>query len=522
MSNQPSERPEGLPSDPSTDSAPARSRRSFVFFGALAGVAALAPRAARAQQPKKRIAVPKGISRDLVPVPSTVPALPEWASLEGRLVRRVTNGASAADVALAQSMTYQDYLETQLHYTEIDDSAVDSIVATRYPLLSQTVDQLLLADAGTLQEQLQEAMVYRAAFSKRQLYQRMVEFWSDHFNILYGKVQQLKAVDDRDVIRAYALDKFPNLLRASAHSPAMLGYLDQNQSTAGAPNQNYAREIMELHTLGVNGGYTQTDVAELSRVLTGWTYTGHGVFSFNPGIHDWGSKTVLGVTIPASSPSAGAAGINEGEQMLNVLANHPSTAQFIATRMLQWLLTPAPTTQQISAIASVYRATGGDIKLMARAILNDAWVAQAPAKYKRPFHFMVSTLRCADPTVTSLTSLNQSQGVALGQPLFQWITPDGYPDTVEYWSGNIMTRWSYGSTFASQNSAATIQLSTAPYLAGTADAAVDLMGANFFAGEMSSTTRAALLGYLKGGTFNDARVRETIALAFSASGFQWY
>ena len=178
----------------------------------------------------------------------------------------------------------------------------------------------------------------------------------------------------RDVIRKHALGKFPDMLKASAHSPSMLAYLDQTQSRNTAPNQNYAREIMELHTLGVDGGYTQDDVAELSRVLTGWTIQGRGNFVFNPAIHDWTAKTLLGVTIPAGSPSLGQAGINEGEQMLDLLVNHPSTARFISTKMLMWLLTPTPTETQISAIASVYKATGGDIKSMIRAILNDAWL----------------------------------------------------------------------------------------------------------------------------------------------------
>jgi len=132
------------------------------------------------------------------------------------------------------------------------------------------------------------------------------------------------------------LGKFPDMLKASAHSASMLAYLDQTQSRNTAPNQNYAREIMELHTLGVDGGYTQTDVAELSRVLTGWTIQGRGNFTFNANIHDWNAKMVLGVTIPAGAPSQGQAGINEGEQMLDVLVNHPNTARYIATKMLMW------------------------------------------------------------------------------------------------------------------------------------------------------------------------------------------
>ena len=390
-----------------------------------------------------------------------------------------------------------------------------------WPLLSQTPAQLASASASTVQEQLQEATIYRAAFSSRQLYQRMVEFWSDHFNIYVGKVGYLKAVDDRDVIRANALGTFPDLLFASAHSPAMLAFLDQSSSRVGAPNQNYAREVMELHTLGVNGGYTQTDVAELSRVLTGWTISGAGTFEFNPALHDWGAKTVLGVTIPASSPAAGAAGVQEGETIIAMLANHPSTRQFIATKLLKWLLTPEPSAEQVDAIADVYAATGGDIKLMVRAILNEGWVATAPAKFKRPFHFLVSTLRAANPSVASVTSLN-GQLNFLGQELFFWQTPDGYPDTVDYWSGNIVPRWEFANTLANFKTATTVNLSTTPYLAGTTDAAIGLIQANFFGGELPVVTRVSLLTYLNGGTFNDTRVRETIGLALGAAEFQWY
>src|SRR5262249_1660002 len=158
-----------------------------------------------------------------------------------------------------------------------------------------------------------------------------------------------------------------------------------------APNQNYAREVMELHTLSVNGPYTQTDVAELSRVLTGWTTTGRGAFVFNPAIHDWGSKTVLGVTIPAGSPALGQDGIKEGEIVLHYLASHPSTATFIASKLLRWFVTPSPTDAQIGAIASVFRATGGDIKAVVRAVLNDVWLPASPMKFKRPFHYLVSS-----------------------------------------------------------------------------------------------------------------------------------
>jgi hypothetical protein len=204
-----------------------------------------------------------------------------------------------------------------------------------------------------------------------------------------------------------------------------------------------------------------------------------------------------------------------------MLANHPSTRQFISTKLLQWLLTPEPTTEQVNAIADVFEATGGDIALMVRAVLNDQWVASAPAKFKRPFHYVVSALRATNPAVASVTPMN-SQLSVVGQPLFEWQTPDGYPDTVEYWSGNIVPRWAFGNTLAGLKTAATINLSTAPYLTGTQSAAIDRIQSDFFGGELPVATRTELLTYLQGGTFNDTRVRETIGLALGAAEFQWY
>jgi uncharacterized protein (DUF1800 family) len=450
---------------------------------------------------------------------SPVAAPSYWADLRLRLLRRASFGLTQEDVGEVRRLGYQQWLNTQINYTEIDDSAVESVVASRYPLLSLPAAQLATANQGTLQSQLQEATIYRAAFSKRQLYERMVEFWSDHFNISIAKVGYLKAVDDRDVIRKHALGRFSDLLKASAHSPAMLAYLDQNTSRVGAPNQNYARELMELHTLGVDGGYTQQDVAELSRVLTGWTFTGAGDFNFNANRHDFTQKTVLGVTIPAAPTSTGSAAINEGEQMLDVLINHKSTATFIATKLLKWLLTPEPSSAQIRAVASVFRATKGDIRLTVRAVLNDAWISAAPLKFKRPFHYLVSALRATQPTVTSLATMNNQVRV-LGQQLFFFETPDGYPDSLEYWSGNMPPRWTFANTLAGLASQTVV--ATAPYLATSTVAAVDKIQSDFFADELPLSTRSALLAYLNGGTFNATRVRETIALALSASEFQWY
>ena len=489
----------------SSETDPAvRSRRAFLFGDGES------PKGGPQPRPRFRTAA----------VTEVAPAPAAWKDPVARLLRRATMGLTADDLAAAKQTGYSAWLDRQLKPARVADDAVTQALATRYPLLALPAEQLATANGNTVVQQLQQATVFRAAFSRRQLFERMVEFWSDHFNISVNKVGYLKVVDDRDVIRKYALGRFGDLLRASAKSPAMLAYLDQTQSRSGRPNQNYAREVMELHTLGVDGGYTQTDVAELSRVLTGWTIQGRGNFYFDPNGHDWGSKTVLGLTIPAGSPSLGQKGIEEGERILDLLVNHPSTARFIAAKMLRWLLTAEPTDSQVRTIAGVYRATGGDISAMVRAILNDAWVTASPAKFKRPFHYIVSATRVLGPTVTATDPLYNQINV-IGQPLFVYETPDGYPDRTEYWSGNIVPRWNAAMSLANLRTAA-VTVDAAPYLTGGAAGALDAIAQRIFGGEISPSTRTALQSYLAAGAVNETRVRETIGLALAAADFQWY
>ena len=280
------------------------SRRSFVFFGALAA-GALIPNAARAQgraRQRKPIEQKPSDQFQTVPQYESATAFQEWDPAGvSRLVRRVTYSATPADFARATQLGWQGYLNEQLNYSRINDDAVEATIAQKWPLMSASTDALFASDTGEMQAALRESTLYRSAFSRRQLYQRMVEFWTDHFNQAIDKVQFTLYADQRDVIRKHAMGRFPDLLKASAHSASMMEYLDQNTNRSGQPNQNYAREIMELHTLGVDGGYTQDDVAELSRVLTGWNVEGKGQFVFNPTIHDKGTKTVLGQTIAGIS-----------------------------------------------------------------------------------------------------------------------------------------------------------------------------------------------------------------------------
>lgn len=501
-------------------------RRTALKAGALAIAGLLVPGLAGAQGVRRRpppSQPPHPFGTDVsIDLDSIDPAA-AWTSPELRLVRRITMGLNDAEAQRARQMGYNAYLEYHLAADSIDDSAVTQYVATTYPYTTQNGDALYNIELGPLQTQLTNATIYRSAFSARQLKERLVEFWSDHFNIDIQKVRYLKLMDDRDVVRQYAMTTFPQLLRASAHSPAMLAYLDQNISRRGSPNENYAREIMELHTLGVNGGYTQTDVSELARVLTGWTIAGRGNFTFDPNIHDYAAKTVLGINIPATTQaSVGAAALNEGETIINLLVGHLSTALFVSRKMLRYFLRYDPTDEQVTQVASVYLTTGGDIKSMLRAVLSRQNVMSAPAKFKRPYHYVVSAVRALAPTVANVSSLAGQISVA-GQAPFTFDTPDGYPDSAEYWSGNILPRWNYASFIANANSTTTVRFDVTPFMAVPTPAGiVSAIDRACFGGEMMQRLRDELTAYVSVNPTSTTRVRETIGLALSSSTFQYF
>lgn len=508
-------------------SHPARDRRTALKAGAVAIAGLLAPAMARAQGVRRKGPpsitgrTPSNSNRrvDITPIDPTA----AWVSPQLRLARRITMGLTEAEAQLARSMSYSQYLEYHLAADAIDDTAVDQFVATNYPYTALGPAALINLDGGQVQTQMTNATIYRGAFSARQLKERLVEFWSDHFNIDVNKVGYLKLVDDRDVIRQYAMTTFPQLLRASAHSPAMMVYLDQTLSRRGAPNQNYAREIMELHTLGVNGGYTQDDVAELSRVLTGWGITGTGTFNFDPNRHDYGAKSLLGVTIPATTQAAvGANAINEGESIISLLVSSPATATFVSTKMLRYFLRYDPSDAQIASLANVYLSTGGDIKAMVRNALSQQNLMAAPAKFKRPFHLVLSAIRALKATVANVSTVN-GQINTVGQPLFVYDTPDGYPDRAEFWAGNILPRWNYASFIANANSATTVQFNVAPFMTTpTATAIVAAIDRACFGSEMTSQLRDELITYVAVSPTSTTRVREAVSLALSSSTFQYF
>jgi uncharacterized protein (DUF1800 family) len=491
-----------------------KSRRDVLKIGAvLAGATLLPARKAKAQRiVRPRPKIFSGFN-------SNAPN-PGGEALT-RLVRRTTNGITDEDVQRAKQLGFTRYLEEQLNYTKIDDGAVTQYVTTNYPTIALAHTQLYNMDQNVVFNELVRSTFYRAAYSKRQLYERMVEFWSDHFNINWEKVQYLQTVDQREVIRKHALGKFPDMLRASAHSVAMLAYLDNTLSRVGRVNQNYAREICELHTLGVDGGYTQQDVEEATRILTGWTLRNRGEFYFDPNGHDFNAKTFMGRSFPAQDRSVGVAAIAEGEQLLTFLVTHPSTAKFIATKMTRWMLQYDPPAAVVDAVAAEYTRTGGDIKAMLRKILTPANLMAAPAKFKRPNHLILSTVRSLKPNLTNLARLSSNYALYLGMPYFLWDDPDGYPDRIDFWAGTILLRWNYANYIATNNNDARVDIARFRTV-DTADGICTSLSTHLFGGEMPATLRQQLTTFLSAAALTDARVRDAIALAVSSSAFMYY
>lgn len=451
-----------------------------------------------------------------------------WISPEGRLVRRITYGTTPAELQLAQSLGFNGYLNYQLSYNQIDDSATENLIGQNFPLVNKPVDELQTIGSRSLTD-LRAALIIRAVRSRRQLFQRMTEFWMDHFHIatadkIYNDAG-LMVADHRDVARANALGNFPAMLRASAHSAAMLAYLDNDSNRTPNPNQNYARELMELHTLGVDGGYSQQDVAEVARCFTGWNFyrynagTNYGKFRYIPTDHDNGEKIVLGQRIPAGG------GQQDGETVLDILAAHPGTARFVSKKMIRWLLDYSPADSLIDSVAQVYLSTGGDITAMVRAILTQDQLTAAPAKLKRPFHTFASILRSTqanprDPIYWTYWS--GYDAYLVGHRLFEWPTPDGYPDRISFWTGALLGIWNWSNGLIMSNPVS-VGIDTGRYLqAGSAQAVADLIDRDFLGGEMPSDDKADLVSALLPDPPNDTRIHEALVLAVGSPNFAWY
>jgi uncharacterized protein (DUF1800 family) len=468
---------------------------------------------------------------------SAVPAKPDDKTIL-HVLNRIGYGARPGDVERVRQVGLAAYIDQQLHPGRVADAGMAERLA-RFQTLNKSSQQLAdeyfvpalqvrqqvkknAGDEATMMPkpdapadgkpvrtpeqmeaarrsrevlaELTEQKLLRAAYSERQLDEVMTDFWFNHFNVFAGKgaTQQYLTEYERDVIRPHALGKFRDLLGATAHSPAMLFYLDNWQSAdpdaqdaraqarpgAGffgrpgrnprigarfpmpaprpmpqnpnAPrqkrglNENYGRELMELHTLGVDGGYTQEDVINVARAFTGWTIMAPrqgGAFRFEPRIHDAREKIVLGHKIKAGG------GKSDGEKVLDILASRPATATFISTKLARRFVSDTPPPALVQRAAARFRETDGDIREVVRTIVTspEFFAAEAyRAKVKTPFEFVVSAVRATGTEVADAMPLAQAVR-QLGMPLYMCQPPTGYSDKAEAWvnTGALLNRMNF-------------------------------------------------------------------------------
>ena len=546
------------------------------------------------------------------------------------VLNRLGFGPRPGDIERVQKIGLDEYVNQQLHPETIDDSNADKAVAqfdtltmSSAHLMSEYYDDIrrfieqqqssgnpedmklrygidpskmkkpegeakkttppTLHDLGERDAlrcvgELQQAKLMRAALSERQLNEVLVDFWTNHFNIDVKKNQcrALKVIDDREVIRPHVLGRFRDLLGASAHSGAMMHYLDNAENSVvrertdfekqmiemyvqkklgmsgkglvsdkEGPNENYGREILELHTLGVDGGYTQKDVQEVARCFSGWGVKPTGDFEFRPVRHDKGEKIVLGQTIPAGG------GVEDGEKVLDILASHPSTAKFIARKLCQRFVADDPPAELVDRAARTFTMSDGDLRKVVHTIItSDEFFAPAAyrSKIKSPFEYAVSAVRATGSHFIDLPApwdkaLGTIEGAAtigyggdklsagkkkslnwsvydMGEPLFAFAAPTGYSEVSSKWvgPGALIDRLNFAVALTEQN-VTNVRFDPKDLLHGVdADqpaAVLDRLSDALLHGQMTDATRQTLARRAipeegAGGTVNVAKLSALI------------
>ncbi len=393
--------------------------------------------------------------------PPFAPPSGKSISLTTHALNRLTFGARPGQherilrLAKREEDAVDKFIDEQLAPEKINDDRAEFRVQKFETLALAPIGEFYEFRPHILREELTRATLTRAVYSERQLYEVMVRFWSDHFNIdiSKGECKWLKPADDRDVIRPHALGKFPELLAASARSQAMLTYLDGRENRVrkpeDRPNENYARELLELHTLGVHGGYTQQDVMEIARCLSGWRI-GRGLFQvgkvqFEPGLHDNRTKTVLGEAIPVRT---GRDGRKDFDDVLRIVAAHPSTGRHIATKLCQRFIADEPPAAAIDTVAREFTKTKGNIRETLRALFaTDEFRGTRGNKFKQPLHFLASALRGTDAETDAARPL-VNYLARMGHMPFEYPAPDGYPAHAEPWMSTLLWRWNFAAKLA--------------------------------------------------------------------------
>ena len=380
--------------------------------------------------------------------------------------RRLTFGPTPELVATIAAMGTAAWIDEQLAWQSIDESALEPLLAS-FPLALMTPAEIAVAAAtGTnpmlIISDMSAAALGRAVWGKRQLHEMLVDFWSNHFSIDVNvkTVRAYAPIADQQVIRANSTGRFADMLLASAKSPAMLNVLDNFKSRADGthvPNENYARELMELHTVGVDGGYDETDVKEVAALLSGWTVSRlTNTFIFDPRMHDMGSLATTGDVL-GWRPN-GLTGLAAGESFIDFLAHHPKTAARLAHKLCVRFIGDyvAPTDPIVATVAAAYLANDTAIAPTVRTLLlSTDFQDSARLKARRPFEFVAGTLREVQVSFTpaaapALRSIATTTLTGLGQQLFGWPLPNGYADSDIKWisAGGMLDRWRFAQQVA--------------------------------------------------------------------------
>lgn len=466
---------------------------------------------------------------------------------------RLAFGPRPEDIPSFNTFDLTSFVDQQLDYESIDDTACDTYLTSvmpgtasdgsTVPPLDASLEQLKTYATGFTREQallryLWMATYARALLSKRQLFEVMVDFWTNHFHTDFP-TDYRKYWEDHYVIRQHALGNFRDLLEASAKSPSMLRFLSNRYNDGNNPNENYARELLELHTVGsysyvpgpgygVTPNYTEEDVHKAARMLSGWTNVGspNGEFRFNESrqwpSHDWTEKDLwLGNDDLHYFPYGG---IEQGEQLLDILAEHPSTAYFISFKLCRRFISDYPNVfcpDAVQAGAQAFLASHGDIRQTLRAILlHDKFAQSWGQKIKRPFEFIASTMRALglNAMINLLPNDWSSNGSRdfenrlemLGQVLFELTAPTGYPDIgIAWWNSNqVFGRWTlanmlvarfFGDQTSPTSAPLNADLQASLGLPKTATQVVDALIERFIGRAIDSADRAAMINYLGNG-----------------------
>jgi hypothetical protein len=391
---------------------------------------------------------------------------------ETHLVARATFGWTPATERDLLDVGWEAWLEAQLAPSTIPDTAVTQLLGGYRTLNNTNAQNYVIWDTTDdgwwrIVGERSHATLLRALHSRRQLYEVMVEFWTNHFNINLDETpaDHFVTVDNREVARAHALGRFADLLQASAHSPAMLVYLDNWSSNANSEegvNENYGRELLELHTLGIIDGvqpYTEADMRAVALIMSGWSVDireNRQVFQYRNGYHHTGPVSLLGGAFSTPGRS-GTAGMQDGVDLLDVLAHHPATARYLAYKLCRRFVADTPPPELVDSAAQVYLANDTAIAPVLRHLFHSAAFAASPrAKVRRGFEVLVAYARALggtvdpDPVSDLAAYVHSDWGIlgSLGQRLWGHTTPDGYPDQGPDWisADSLLQRWGTAGT----------------------------------------------------------------------------